>query len=87
MTAKTIHVVSAGTKAWAHTDNRLSALSFLSTCPNCKAARAQRAYGFRTLVTLLVDKQPIEAHCTVCNESWPINASERAALAWLLLTD
>jgi hypothetical protein len=44
-------------------------------------------YGFRTLVRILVDDQPIEAYCAACNEFWPISANERARLAWLLLTD
>jgi len=49
--------------------------------------RLQHAYGFRALVSFLVDNQPIEAYCAVCNAYWPINVDERAELAWLLLTD
>ena len=86
MTAKTIHL--AGTRAWAHTNNRSpDCLGFVSKCPNCKDARFQQGYGFRALVTFLVSNQPIEAYCAACNEFWPISASDRAELAWLLLTD
>ena len=88
MTAKIIQLASSGTKACAHTDIRLpGSLGFMSTCPNCKDVRSLQIYGFRTLVSSLVDNQPIEAHCAVCSEFWAINANERAELAWLLLTD
>jgi len=88
MKDRIIQGVSSGPRAWVRSDSRRSdSLRFMSTCPNCKGARFQRRYEFRTLVTLLVDNQPIEAHCAACDEFWPINASERAALAWLLLTD
>ena len=88
MTAKIIHLASSGTKACAHTDIRLpGSLGFMSTCPNCKDVRSLQIYGFRTLVSSLVDNQPIEAHCAVCNEFWPITANERAELAWMLLTE
>jgi hypothetical protein len=49
--------------------------------------RPQQNYGFRTVVGFLVSNQPIEAHCAVCNEFWPISANERAELAWMLLTE
>jgi len=62
-------------------------LRFMSTCPSCKDVRAQLGYGFRTLIRLLVNNQPIAAHCAVCKKSWPITANERAELALLLLTD
>jgi len=88
MAAKTIPLAGSVTRAWAHADNRLlDSVRFMSACPNCKDARSQQGYGFRTLVTLLVNDQPIEAYCAGCNECWPINANERAELAWLLLTD
>jgi len=64
MTAKIIQLASSGTKACAHTDIRLpGSLGFMSTCPNCKDVRSLQIYGFRTLVSSLVDNQPIEAHC------------------------
>jgi hypothetical protein len=88
MTAKITHIASSGTKAWAHTDNPPpDSLGFTATCHTCKDVRFQQGYGFRTLVRFLVDNQPIEAYCAVCNEYWSINANERAELAWLLLTD
>jgi hypothetical protein len=72
----------------SHTDIRLpDSLGFMSTCPTCKDVRCQQTYGFRTLVRFLVDNQPIEAYCAACNKFWPIRSSERAELAWLLLTD
>jgi len=49
--------------------------------------RFQQIYGFRALVTFLVQNQPIEAYCALCEEFWPITANELAELAWLLLTD
>jgi hypothetical protein len=78
---------SSSTKAWAHTDIPPDSLRFMSTCPGCKDVRVQQGYGFRTLVRLLVDNLPIEAHCEVCKQSWPVTANERAELALLLLTD
>jgi hypothetical protein len=80
--------VSSGTKAWARADTPPSdSLEFMSSCPGCKDVRFQQSYDFRALVRLLVDDQPIEAYCAVCNEFWPITANERAELAVLLLTD
>lgn len=88
MTAKIIHLASSGTKGWAHANVRLpDSLGFMSTCPNCKDVRSQQIYGLRALIRFLVDNQPIEAYCAVCNEFWPISANERAELAWLLVTD
>jgi hypothetical protein len=88
VTAKTIHLANSSTKAPAHTAMRAAdALYFVSVCPTCKDARFQQGYDFRTVVRFLVESQPIEAHCAVCNEFWPITANERAELAWLLLTD
>ena len=88
MTAKIIHLASSGTNAWTYTDIRLpDSLRFMSTCPSCKDVRFQQIYGFRSLVTFLVQNQPIEAYCALCEEFWPITANERAELAWLLLTD
>jgi hypothetical protein len=88
MTAKTNQLASSGANAWGHTDNPLlDSLRFTATCPACRDVRFQQGYGFRTVVRLLVDDQPIEAYCAVCNESWPINADDRAELAWLLLTE
>jgi hypothetical protein len=55
--------------------------SFVSVCPRCKDVRSQRGFGGRTLIRLLQHNQPIEAYCVVCDEFWPISASERAALA------
>ena len=82
------HVLSAGANAWAYTDDvKRDSLSFMSTCPNCKDVRYPQNHGFRALVRSLVDNQPIEAHCAVCNGFWPINPSERAELALLLITD
>ena len=88
MTAKPIHLARSDTKAWAHTNDRMpDSVGFVSMCPNCKDTRFQRGYSFRTLVTFLVSDQPVEAYCPVCNVFWPINANERSALAWMLLTD
>jgi hypothetical protein len=88
MTAKTIHLASSDTKASAHSNDQVpDAVGFVSMCPNCKDARCQRGYSFRTLVTFLVSDQPVEAYCPVCNDFWPIDANERSALAWMLLTD
>jgi len=88
MTAKTNHLARSDTKTLAHADNPLpDALHFTATCPACKDVRFQQGYGFRALVRSLVDDQPIEAYCAVCNEHWPVSANERAELAWLLITD
>jgi hypothetical protein len=88
MTTKIIHQAAGGTNAWAHTDNPvLDSLRFMAKCPSCQDGRFQQGYGFRTLVRRLVDNRPIEGYCAACNESWPINAGERAALAWRLLTE
>jgi hypothetical protein len=62
-------------------------LCFMSMCPSCKDMRDQLGYGFRTLIRLLGNNQPIAAHCAVCKKSWPISPNERAELALLLLTD
>jgi hypothetical protein len=88
MTIKIIDRAISGTKAWAHTDNPvLDSLRFMSTCPSCKDVRFQQGYGFRSLVRHLVDNRPIEGYCAICNVLWPISASERAELAWQLLTE
>ena len=88
MRDKIIHLASSGVKPWAHTGNTLlDSVVFMSTCPNCKVMCPQQNYGFRTLVGCLVSNHPLEAHCAVCNEFWPITANERAELAWMLLTE
>ena len=87
-TRATMATVSSGTKAWARTDTPPSdSLEFMSSCPGCKDVSFQQGYDFRSLVRLLVDDQPIEAYCGVCDRFWPITANERADLALLLLTD
>ena len=83
-----LEVPSSGANPWPYTDDaRRDLLSFMSTCPNCKDVRYPQNHGFRDVVRSLVNNQPIEAHCAVCNGFWPINASERAELALLLITD
>jgi hypothetical protein len=87
-TRVTMAAACSDANAWAHTDTPPSgSLGFMSTCPGCKDVRFQRGYGFRSLVRLLVDNQPIEAYCAICNELWQITGNERAELAWLLLAD
>lgn len=88
MTSKTNQLASSGAQVWARTDDSLlDSLRFTAVCPACKDVRFQQGYGFRTVVRLLVDSQPIEAYCAVCNEHWQITADERAELAWLILTE
>jgi hypothetical protein len=52
----------------------------MSMCPRCGDLRYQEPFGRRTLFRLLDRKQPIEAWCVVCDESWEIAEKERTEL-------
>jgi hypothetical protein len=53
---------------------------FTSECPNCGQERVQPAYASDELIQLLRAGADIEAHCTSCDEYWPISTEERADL-------
>jgi hypothetical protein len=53
---------------------------FMALCPNCKGIRLQHGYT-GTLMRLLQTGRPIEAHCVICHECWPISDQERARVA------
>jgi transcription elongation factor Elf1 len=57
------------------------ATPFLSECPKCAHERVQTAYSRDELVQLLRSGAEIEAHCSNCDESWPISVEERADMA------
>ena len=79
MTGRISHLTGAGNK---DTDNLMRDLaSFVSVCPKCRDARAQRGYGGRALLRLLKGNHPIEAYCVVCDEFWAISEEERAEIA------
>ena len=82
MTAKIIPLAIISRRTEHSTDRLfLESAPFSSMCPTCKDSRSQRGYSARTLVRLLYRNQPIEAHCVICSESWPIHHEERVRLA------
>ena len=62
------------------------AVPFAALCPKCQDVRYQRGYTPRSLCRFLGRDHPIEAHCVVCDEFWPISAAERRALAARLMS-
>jgi hypothetical protein len=79
VTGRISHLTGAGDK---DTDNLMRDLaSFVSVCPKCGDARAQRGYGTRALLRLLKGNHPIEAYCVVCDEFWAISEDERSEIA------
>jgi hypothetical protein len=57
------------------------AIPFTSMCPKCQAQQAQRGFSRAALGRLLSGGYPIEAYCVACDDFWPINLSERVAIA------
>ena len=53
---------------------------FTSECPNCGQERLQPSYSRDELVQLLRSGAEVEAHCSSCDEYWPISTEERADL-------
>ena len=79
MTERMNDLTGAGNK---HMDNLTrDSASFVSVCPKCKDARAQRGYGSRALLRLLKGNHPIEAYCVVCVDFWAISEDERTEIA------
>jgi len=58
----------------------LEPCNFPAMCPKCKDVRYQSSYTCRSFVTRLTDGRVIEAHCVICNTSWPISPQERTDL-------
>lgn len=56
-------------------------IPFFSECPNCQHDRVQTAYTRGELILLLSNGADIEAHCSSCDECWPLSTEERADLA------
>ena len=82
MTAKIIPLAVVSRRARPQPDYLfLESAPFSSLCPICKDSRSQLGYSARALVRLLYRNQPIEAHCAICSESWPIHHEERVRLA------
>jgi hypothetical protein len=82
MTAKVIRLAVVSRRARHSPDSLfLESAPFSSMCPICKDSRSQLGYSARALVRLLYRNQPIEAHCVICSESWPIHHEERVRLA------
>ena len=54
---------------------------FFSECPKCQHDRVQTAYTRGELILLLRNGADIEAHCSSCDEYWPVSTEERADLA------
>ena len=46
---------------------------FLSMCPKCAQLRAQPGYDRNSLLRLLRNRYPVEAHCAACDEYWSIS--------------
>jgi hypothetical protein len=82
MTAKIIPLAVSGGRAGRNPDSIfLESAPFSAMCPICKDSRSQLGYSARALARRLNRDQPIEAHCVICNQLWPINARERMRLA------
>jgi hypothetical protein len=82
MTAKIIPLAIISRRTRHSPDSLfLESEPFSSMCPICKDSRSQSGYSARALVRLLYRNQPIEAHCVICSESWPIHREERVRLA------
>jgi len=82
MTAKIIPLAVVSRRGRHQPDGLLlESAPFSSMCPTCKDSRSQLGYSARALVRLLYRDQPIEAHCVICSESWPIHHEERVRLA------
>jgi hypothetical protein len=60
---------------------RGEAIPFTSICPKCQAQQLQRGFSRAALGRLLSGGYPIEAYCVACDDFWPINLSERVAIA------
>jgi hypothetical protein len=82
MTAKIIPLAVVSRRVRHQSDSLfLESAHFSSMCPICKDSRSQLGYSARALVRHLYRDQPIEAHCVICRESWPIHHEERVRLA------
>ena len=64
----------------------LAVAPFAATCPTCKDVRLQHGYTARSLSRLLGRHHAIEAFCVVCDEVWPISATDRHMLAERLMS-
>ena len=56
-------------------------IPFMSRCPKCRNRRLQEGYTHRVLRRLLNTNSTIAAHCSTCNDSWPISGLERDGIA------
>ena len=63
------------------TDSRTDEVSFLSTCPRCTREQLEQVFSRAAVQRLLDSGYPVEAHCVMCDQYWPISAQERAAVA------
>jgi hypothetical protein len=64
------------------TDSGLpESLPFTSRCPRCMRLQPQRGFPQAALRRLLAGGFPVEAYCVMCDQFWPISASERQAIA------
>jgi hypothetical protein len=53
---------------------------FAATCPNCEREEPQDSFTLEDLVRLLRGDFPIEAHCGMCDEFWPISLPKRVEI-------
>lgn len=68
-------------RAFACASDVSEPIPFFSECPKCRQDRVQTAYTRGELILLLSNAADIEAHCSSCDEYWPVSTEERADLA------